>query len=145
MWMFSDESKLHRFMVCCVDFPVQTVKPFLSCIIGAGTHNHAWPALPSCQWREAWNSGELMLWGWNYGWLCNYYTETRPSQTHCLLSFPLCETEYYMVRLPCISLFIHKLSEIVLHSDLFMLLYESRKCLKLVDVSVIFLLHIPWE
>lgn len=48
-----------------------------------------------------------------------------------------------MVRLPCVSLFIHKLSEIVLHLDLFMLLYEPGKCLKLVGVSVIFLLHIP--
>lgn len=32
-------------MACCVDFPVQTVKPFLSCIIGAGSHNHDRPAL----------------------------------------------------------------------------------------------------
>lgn len=135
-------------MACCVDFPVQTEKPFLSCIIGAGAHNHERPALPSCQWPEAWNeSGELMLWGWNYDWTCNYYAETTPSQTHCLLSFLSVKqsTGHYMVRLPCVLLLIHKLSETVLHSDLFMLLYEPGKCLKLVDVSVIFLLHIPWE
>ena len=31
-------------MVCCVDFPVQTVKLFLSCIIGAGAQNRDRPA-----------------------------------------------------------------------------------------------------
>ena len=67
---------------------------------------------------------------------------SRPVRWHRFLSVKQ-STGHYMVRLPCVLLLIHKLSETVLHSDLFMLLYEPGKCLKLVDVSVIFLLHIP--
>ena len=72
-------------MVCCVDFPVQTVKLFLSCIIGAGAQNRDRPAYWCTESRSTgklvnriaidWHcyrvndgkhgsvSGELMLWG----------------------------------------------------------------------------------
>lgn len=148
MEMFSDESKLQTFMVCCVDFPVRS-EAF------SELNNRSWctqsrstgitivstMGIMEVSVVSLCSGVETMI-----GYEIVTLTLDHPRLTVCWVFFSVKQsTDHYLVRLPCVLSFIHKLSEIVLRSDLFMLLYEPGKWLKLVDVPVIFLLHVPWE